>query len=70
MELNTAEARPSNEFWEEHAKTDFLEKSLADTKRLKVTIERQPVTFNNSGRGTPGNSRTQTGLPRRSPAQA
>jgi len=29
MELNTAEARPSNEFWEEHAKTDFLEKSLA-----------------------------------------
>ena len=28
LELKTEEGRPSDEFWEKHAKTDFLVKSL------------------------------------------
>ena len=35
MELNTSEGRPTDEFWKEFAKTDFLEVSLARHKMNK-----------------------------------
>jgi hypothetical protein len=34
MELKFEEGRPSDEFWEKHAQTDFLEKSLARHKMI------------------------------------